>query len=54
MSNQPQFGEFKPVEPKPPKDVATTATTWFWLITIGAVVVAPLSIFLIRLALGAF
>lgn len=50
----PEYGERRPPEkPKstPPAPVHP-ALTWFWVIALLAVVVAPLSIFLIRLALG--
>lgn len=53
--NEPKYGERTP-----PEEPATTpatpvhpALTWFWVVALLSVVVAPLSIFLIRLALGA-
>lgn len=53
---EPRYGERaeKPaVPPATSKSPSATAGTWFWMIAIGAIVVAPLSIFLIRWALGA-
>lgn len=56
--SDPQYGERKPLEvPKPTLPAAPKAKIsvfeWFWIIALLGVVVAPLSIFLIRLALGA-
>lgn len=51
MNNVSPFMDRKPDEPEKPK-ATFTAANWFWAITVAAVFLGPLAIWLYRLAFG--